>query len=82
MLTPPEMNSASISLSRNPSRRTRDLISIGAKLGSRYMSTVNRAGTKSSELWRCSMTTASSPMITRPCSDFGSQGPFEAWVGR
>jgi hypothetical protein len=49
MLTPPEMNSASTSLRRSPSRRTRDLISIGANPGNRYMSTVSRAGTKSSE---------------------------------
>ena len=81
MLTPPEKNSASTTLMRRPSRTICDLISIGAKPGRRNMSTVSRAGTNSSEPWRCSITWASSPMMTRPCSDFGSHGPLEAGVG-
>ncbi len=45
------------------------------------MSTVSRAGTKSSEPWRCSITWASRPITTRPCREFGSHGPFETGVG-
>ena len=55
MLTPPLMNSASTTLMRRPSRTSRVLTSIGAKFGSRNMSTVSRAGTKSSAPWRCSI---------------------------
>ena len=81
MLTPPLKKSASITRMRMPLRTSLVLTSIGAKPGSRNMSTVNRAGTKSSPPWRCSITDASSPMMTRPCSDFGSHGPFAAGVG-
>ena len=49
MLTPPLKNSASTTLMRRPSRITREVTSIGAKFGRRNMSTVSRAGTKSSE---------------------------------
>ncbi len=71
MATPPEKKSASTTRMRRPSRTSRVLTSIGANLGRRNMSTVSRAGTKSSPPWRCSITNASSPMMTRPCSDFG-----------
>ncbi len=46
METPPEMNSASATLMRPPSRTRAVLTSIGSKPGSLYMSTVRRAGTK------------------------------------
>ena len=49
--------------------------------GSRNMSTVSRAGTKSSAPWRCSIAKASRPMMTRPCSEFGSHGPLAASSG-
>ena len=82
MATPPERKSASITRMRRPSRTSLVLTSIGAKtFGSRNMSTVSRAGTKSSPPWRCSITKASSPMMTRPCRDFGSHGPLAAGVG-
>ena len=81
MLTPPEKKSASTTLMRRPSRTSRVLTSIGAKFGSRNMSTVSRAGTKSSAPWRCSIAKASRPMMTRPCSEFGSHGPRAASVG-
>ena len=81
MLTPPLKKSASTTLMRRPSRTILVLTSIGAMSGSRNMSTVSRAGTKSSAPWRCSITNASSPMMTRPCSDFGSHGPFATGVG-
>ncbi|MGF6310897.1 hypothetical protein ABIB82_005092 [Bradyrhizobium sp. i1.8.4] len=45
------------------------------------MSTVSRAGTKSSEPWRSSMTKASRPITTRPCIDSGLHGPFATAVG-
>ena len=44
MLTPPEKNSASITLMRLPSRTIRVCTSTGEKSGSRYMSTVSRDG--------------------------------------
>ena len=81
MLTPALKNSASTTRMRRPSRTSRVLTSIGARVGRRNMSTVSRAGTKSSAPWRCSITKASSPMTTRPCSDFGSHGPRAASVG-
>ena len=81
MATPPERKSASITLMRRPSRTSRVLTSIGASVGSRNMSTVSRAGTKSSAPWRCSITKANRPMMTRPCSEFGSHGPRAASVG-
>jgi hypothetical protein len=81
MLTPPLKNSASTSLMRRPSRISFVVTSIGARVGSRNMSTVSRAGTNSSAPWRCSMTKARSPIMTRPCSEFGSHGPFAARVG-
>ena len=49
MLMPPLKNSASITLMRRPSRITREVTSMLAKFGRRNMSTVSRAGTKSSE---------------------------------
>ena len=49
--------------------------------GSRNMSTVSRAGTKSSEPWRSSIAWASRPMTTRPCIEFGSHGPFATGLG-
>ena len=58
MATPPEKKSASMTLMRRPSRTSRVLTSIGASVGSRNMSTVSRAGTKSSAPWRCSITKA------------------------
>ena len=81
MLTPPLRKSASTTLMRRPSRTSRVVTSIGARFGSRNMSTVSRAGTKSSAPWRCSIAKASSPMMTRPCSEFGSHGPRAASVG-
>ena len=48
MATPPEMKSASTTLMRSPSRITRVFTSIGAMPGRRNMSTVRRAGMKSS----------------------------------
>ena len=48
MATPPEKKSASTTLMRKPSRMSFVLTSIGAKFGSRNISTVSRAGTKSS----------------------------------
>jgi hypothetical protein len=48
MLVPPLKNSASTTLMRRPSRMTRDVTSTGAKPGSLNISTVSRAGTKSS----------------------------------
>ncbi len=48
MLTPPLKNSASTTLMRRPSRIEPRVISIGARPGRRNMSTVSRAGTKSS----------------------------------
>src|SRR4051812_14622167 len=81
MPTPPLMNSASTTLMRRPSRMTREATSIGAKPGRRNMSTVSRAGTKSSPPWRCSMAKASRPTMTRPCNELGSHGPFAAAVG-
>ena len=47
----------------------------------RRPSRTSRAGTKSSAPWRCSITKAKRPMMTRPCSEFGSQGPRAASVG-
>jgi len=81
MLVPPEKNSASTTLMRSPSRTSLVLTSIGAMFGSRNMSTVSRAGTKSSEPWRCSISNAKRPMMTRPCSELVSQGPRAASVG-
>ena len=82
MLTPPEKNSASTTLMRMPSRTSLVVTSTGVWMfGSRNMSTVSRAGMKSSEPWRCSIAKASRPMTTRPCIEFGSHGPFDAWVG-
>ena len=82
MLVPPEKNSASITLMRRPSRTSLVVISIGTGIfGSRNMSTVNRAGTKSSEPWRSSISKASRPTTTRPCSEFGSHGPFAIGLG-
>ena len=50
MLVPPEKNSASITLMRMPSRTSLVVTSIGVVMfGRRNMSTVSRAGTKSSE---------------------------------
>ncbi len=74
-LTPPLMNSASTTLMRFPSRTTRVAISIGEKSGRRYMSTVRRAGMKSGSPNLCSISKASRPTITRPCRDWGFQGP-------
>ena len=48
MPTPPLKKSASITRMRMPLRTSLVLTSIGAKPGSRNMSTVSRAGTKSS----------------------------------
>ena len=82
MLTPPEKNSASTTLMRLPSRTSLVVTSTGVWMfGRRNMSTVSRAGMKSSEPWRCSIAKASRPMTTRPCIEFGSHGPFETWVG-
>jgi hypothetical protein len=81
MLVPPEKNSASTILMRRPSRMSFVLTSIGAMFGRRNMSTVSRAGTKSSEPWRCSITNPNKPMMTRPCSEFGSHGPLAMVVG-
>ncbi len=81
MLVPPLKNSASTSLIRRPSRIRRVLTSIGAMFGRRNISTVSRAGTKSSLPWRCSITKAKRPMMTRPCSESGSHGPFATFVG-
>jgi hypothetical protein len=82
MLVPPEKNSASTTLMRRPSRPSLVLTSIGVVVfGKRNMSTVSRAGTKSSEPWRCSITWASRPITTRPCRELGSHGPFETGVG-
>ncbi len=55
--------------------------SIGASVGRRNMSTVSRAGTKSSAPWRCSIAKARSPVMTRPCNEFGSHGPLATGVG-
>ena len=50
MLVPPEKNSASTTLMRMPSRTSFVVSSIGVVIsGNRNMSTVSRAGTKSSE---------------------------------
>ena len=50
MLTPPEKNSASTTLMRMPSRTSLVVTSTGVRMfGRRNMSTVSRAGTKSSE---------------------------------
>ena len=50
MLVPPEKNSASTTLMRLPSRISRVVHSTGVRMsGNRNMSTVNRAGTNSSE---------------------------------
>ena len=81
MLTPPEKNSASTTLMRCPSRTSLVVTSIGAMFGSRNMSTVSRAGMKSSEPCRCSIAKASRPMMTRPCSELGSHGPLATAVG-
>ncbi len=81
MATPPLKKSASTTLIRSPSRTSRVLTSIGERFGSRNMSTVSRAGTKSSAPWRCSIVNANRPMMTRPCSEFGSHGPRAASVG-
>ncbi len=82
MLVPPEKNSASITLMRMPSRTSFVLTSTGVWMfGRRNMSTVSRAGTKSSEPWRCSISNASRPMTTRPCIELGSHGPFATAVG-
>ena len=82
MLVPPVKNSASTTLMRMPSRTSLVLTSTGVVVfGRRNMSTVSRAGTKSSEPWRCSITWASRPMTTRPCIEFGSHGPFATGVG-
>ena len=49
MLVPPEKNSASTTLIRLPSRTSLVVTSTGVRMsGSRNMSTVSRAGTKSS----------------------------------
>jgi hypothetical protein len=79
--TPALKKSASTNLMRRPSRTSRVLTSIGASVGSLNMSTVSLAGTNSSALWRCSITKANSPMMTRPWSEFGSHGPRAASVG-
>jgi hypothetical protein len=82
MRVPPLMNSASTTLMRMPSRTSLLVTSIGVVvLGRRNMSTVSRAGTKSSAPWRCSIAWASRPITTRPCRELGSQGPFETGVG-
>jgi hypothetical protein len=82
MATPPERKSASITRMRRPSRTSLVLTSIGVMtFGRRNMSTVNRAGTKSSAPWRCSTAKASRPTMPRPCSDFGSHGPLAIAVG-
>jgi hypothetical protein len=81
MAAPPLKKSASITRIRRPSRTSLVLISIGARVGSRNMSTVNRAGTKSSAPWRCSIAKANRPMMNRPCSELGSHGPRVASVG-
>ncbi|MEY9390408.1 hypothetical protein ABIF93_008665 [Bradyrhizobium japonicum] len=82
MLMPPETNSASTTRMRSPSRTSRVVTSIGLSMvGSRNMSTVSRAGTNSGPEWRSSMAKPSSPTMTRPCSDFGSQGPLATSVG-
>ena len=82
MLVPPLKNSASTTLMRLPSRTSFVVTSIGVVVfGRRNMSTVSRAGTKSSEPWRCSITWASRPTTTRPCRELGSHGPLETGVG-
>ena len=81
--TPPERKSASITRMRKPSRTVLVFTSIGAVMfGRRNMSTVSRAGTKPAPPWRCSMTKASRPITTRPCSEFGSHGPLAIGLGR
>jgi hypothetical protein len=81
-VVPPEKNSASMTLIRIPSRMSFVVTSIGVVMfGRRNMSTVSRAGTKSSEPWRCSITKPSRPITTRPCSESGFHGPFATCVG-
>ena len=82
MLVPPLKNSASTTLMRLPSRTSLVVTSIGVVVfGRRNMSTVSRAGTKSSEPWRCSIAWASRPTTTRPCRELASHGPLETGVG-
>ena len=82
MLVPPETNSASTTLMRMPSRINFVVTSTGVMMfGRRNMSTVSRAGTKSSEPWRSSIAKASRPITTRPCIELGSHGPFETGLG-
>ena len=70
MLVPPEKNSASTTLMRMPSRTSFVVTSTGVRMfGSRNMSTVSRAGTKSSAPWRCSI-------------DMGQQADDDAAVHR
>jgi len=80
-LTPPEMNSASITLMRLPSRTILVVTSTGDRSGRRYMSTVSRAGKKSGVRCSRSISAPSRPAMTRPCSELGFQGPRAADVG-
>ena len=68
-LLPPENSSASAMRMRPPSRIRVVFTSIGSKLGRRYMSTVRRAGMKSSEPNAVSRAWPMRPMTTRPCRD-------------
>ena len=80
-LTPPEMNSASITRMRLPARTTVVVTSTGDRSGRRYMSTVSRAGMKSGLPCSRSISAPSRPAMTRPCRELGFHGPRAAGVG-
>ncbi len=79
--TPSEVMTPSATLIRLPSRVRRTSMATGAIIGSRNRSMVRRAKWKAASPKRRSTVWASSPARTRPCIEFGFQGPRACGVG-
>ena len=82
MLMPPEKNSASTTLMRRPSRTSLVLTSIGV-VDVRQPEHVDRQPRRHEIVGAVALLDrrASRPMMTRPCSEFGSHGPLRGRRG-